>query len=926
MARRKSNLLPLSRQSQVSHPSERRDLLSPLAVIKRCIRYEPAVFDNRSRQVLEMAALLNHPDNRVIMMAGKQGSGKTSLARGVVELMGGGPEQALWFDVHRYTDAQELIHFLVEYVQYIHPEASAENLPLGGTSGIDSLGWLDWILEHLQPVPLLLVIDNVEHLVNEHYQLRSHSLKQALNALVTLPQIRLILLGEALPLADINVQPPVVQMFQVAGLEPQDWVSLMQRLDQVGLLDPIHADKQIDLLYNDAMGSPWLLRTLNLWLKHFPELAKALLEKVFQASGHPVESDASESFDTPLLRQIVHALPNHLQQVAGPMALMRHPVNAQALRTIMSACFPTLAQQSRFNVHTSPLRPLMKKTYPPQLVLEALQRQQEVPSGLTAAKPTFETIEPWFEFYQPVKGILQPQLTEALRGNIHSVLQQFYFKQKSVSRDQRQLPLASRVLLTEASFHGQFARQLSLPSNDVVMGLEAMAGDLEFHPYAAESNALVASAHRRYTLDDFRQLSVPDNDDDEPTEPSGFRKVLAKAAGLPEPVVDSAPHQVIIEESHPPPLEPLPELTSEVLSQPSGLWQQLTQAIATQNHAQQATCWLAIAKQQLSSETSAPSLQDAEKYLNHALALKEHMSPLQQGQVLATRGGLYQQTYRDTEALKDLEQATEILQSRLKQPEPIPESQRQAAEESLVDSLVAMGEIYQYRELWSQAQQSFQQAIETITTISDVPWGQPLSTRSSSNMDSQNRLPDVHYKLAGLCLAGIDKGTPGTQKAILDAKAHYQAAFDLDVSANNIQGASLTAMRLGELALVQDEMKEAAFQFKQAKQLSQQAGYTEGIVHSLLRQADIALSQRGQNAFTLGIQLYQQALTIAVTEEQPAWKSSIYAKLGNVYRESGDFSKATQAYQAAIDSGAGVLSQASFEDLEQRLQSSQTQV
>lgn len=104
------------RQKQAGSDQDRRDTLSPLAIAKRCIRYDPSVFANRSDLVLKLADDLNDSDVKILMLLGEQGSGKTSLIRGLVELTGGelaggGQMQLLWFDAHRYTDFEEITDF-----------------------------------------------------------------------------------------------------------------------------------------------------------------------------------------------------------------------------------------------------------------------------------------------------------------------------------------------------------------------------------------------------------------------------------------------------------------------------------------------------------------------------------------------------------------------------------------------------------------------------------------------------------------------------------------------------------------------------------------------------------------------------------------------------------------------------------------------
>ena len=102
--------------------SDRRDTLSPLAVTKRSIRYEPRAFENRRPDVLEAALSLNDPMKKIILVGGDQGTGKTSLIRAVLEMMDGNRQQVLWFDVNRHTDFEEVIQFLVEYIQYLSEE------------------------------------------------------------------------------------------------------------------------------------------------------------------------------------------------------------------------------------------------------------------------------------------------------------------------------------------------------------------------------------------------------------------------------------------------------------------------------------------------------------------------------------------------------------------------------------------------------------------------------------------------------------------------------------------------------------------------------------------------------------------------------------------------------------------------------------
>ena len=118
--------------------SDRRRVFSPLAVTKRCIRYDPNVFTHRRAQILQMAEALNDSASRMLLVSGIQGAGKTSMVRGVIELMGGqigaephGAAQIAASEVERFAAerpqvaARDMAHVLPKYPQSWHFPSSA---------------------------------------------------------------------------------------------------------------------------------------------------------------------------------------------------------------------------------------------------------------------------------------------------------------------------------------------------------------------------------------------------------------------------------------------------------------------------------------------------------------------------------------------------------------------------------------------------------------------------------------------------------------------------------------------------------------------------------------------------------------------------------------------------------------------------------
>ena len=188
--------------------ADRRNELSPLAVTKRCIRYEPNVFFHRQPMILALARALNEPARKIVLVGGPQGSGKTSLVRGVIELMGSRNEQLLWFDVTRHTDFEEIIQFLIQYITYVCA-LEGEAQPAGEDAGskadeVEPLRRLEKLINQVSGMPLLLVLDNVEYIVDEALRFNSYPFKEMLNFLLAFPNIKMVLIGERLPYADMS--------------------------------------------------------------------------------------------------------------------------------------------------------------------------------------------------------------------------------------------------------------------------------------------------------------------------------------------------------------------------------------------------------------------------------------------------------------------------------------------------------------------------------------------------------------------------------------------------------------------------------------------------------------------------------------------------------------------------------------------------
>jgi hypothetical protein len=316
--------------------ADRRDTISPLAVAKRCVRYEPQVFYQRKDLVLRVADHLNNSTKKMVLVTGQQGSGKTSLVRGVVELMGGGDEQLLWFDINIHTDFDEIIQFLIENITYICAALSIDEAPKEGVSPLkagplEPMDQLEYHLRKVSHIPLLIVVDNIEYIVDPEYRIHSYSLKEFLNFLLSFPNIKMVLLGDRLPYADISVTEDIVTELKLYGLKETDGLQLLRsNIPQNGIEKEADFVQTCTQLFRRTGGAPWQLRALNFWTQKKQIPVTELAAFLSKPGISPADSFAQ-------------FLQGHLtqeeQKVFTLLSFLRHPVDVRLLNALMRRCY-----------------------------------------------------------------------------------------------------------------------------------------------------------------------------------------------------------------------------------------------------------------------------------------------------------------------------------------------------------------------------------------------------------------------------------------------------------------------------------------------------------------------------------------------------------------------------------------------------------
>lgn len=502
--------------------NERRSLISPLNVTRRAIKYEPLVFDNRTEQVLASSRALNDPVKKVLMVSGNAGMGKTSFLRAMAEMMGGGQEQLIWFDVSRHTDVDELVRYLVDSMVYVlsapdkasapaketllssntgapgdglniseDPAGSGKSNEAAGSTGkqhplnampdpttLSPIDHLDALLKQWPDVPFLIAIDNVEHLVGPDQMLKSRELKDALNFLLAFSNIKLMMAGSQLPYNDLSptakyahsvVLRPLSQTESLAVL----WESINDELTAIwqqqmnDFPEPLAANVHWPLNYwpmhelvTLCHGEPWLIKLLGFSMSQFPNPAfwQEFVQEVALQPEHDTAGYLFAFFQTHLTA--------HDRQVMDLLAMLRHSLTLAGINTLLSMWSSAWGDNESYRVspkefQQSWLFPLLKKQYPPQMVLNQLRQRlshHQVASEHDHIEAYYELNEHWVAL--ALETFQEPE-REMLMGRLHEYLAGFYMDEKAKPLHERIYPARIRHLVAEAQYHATRAKRLN---------------------------------------------------------------------------------------------------------------------------------------------------------------------------------------------------------------------------------------------------------------------------------------------------------------------------------------------------------------------------------------------------------------------------------------------------------------------------------
>ncbi|MCA9808177.1 MAG: hypothetical protein KC476_09510, partial [Cyanobacteria bacterium HKST-UBA06] len=433
--------------------AERRQVFSPLNVTRRAIRYEPLVFGNRKQLVIDCCHILNDFTHKLLMISGPSGRGKSSFVRGLCEMLGGGHQQLLWFDVSAHTDQDEIVRFLIEYMTYVlrefgdqakTEEAQKHQADLRDT---DPFVTLMQLLEQSSHIPIVIVIDNVDFIVSSRQTIRSVELKDTLNFLLGYDNVKLIFSGTQMPLADMSPLSPLIHHMELPKLAPQEgWTIIQRHCDlSVGMLESEYRQ-----LIHYCDGEPFAIYLLSQFARSQPDFHYWLsLFEVHQ--GHIYNA---------FLAHLLNSLTPQETKLLGLFSLINHSITATGLKALVGVCMPELRQFSFTDIEHSDIHVLMQKVFPPQLVLDQLRNRQREREALAQGNRNHRPIEAFYQLWERFRDTLKQVLPPEMRALYHSQLQQFYIEERNKPLWKRVYQARTRHLLTEAQYHSNQVKKL----------------------------------------------------------------------------------------------------------------------------------------------------------------------------------------------------------------------------------------------------------------------------------------------------------------------------------------------------------------------------------------------------------------------------------------------------------------------------------
>lgn len=252
---------------------------------------------NRSEYIKEACGFLNSGKQKLFLISGFQGSGKTELINTLAFAL---EENILnfYYECSSGTNLDDVILSLFGFLKKmssISPEYK-RSFKISGSQSID-----ERLINSIKNLnrPLLIIIDGFENLINDNFDVEHKELMHFLKFMSSLPEIKIIISGRKVNFYDFKNYENISEI-KLGALEEQEAYKLLK---DNGLIETESVLKQI---FQITRGYPenilWFLNTVNnqqissfdLMQEYYSESSKSFEEFIYQKLFESIENDFSK--------------------------------------------------------------------------------------------------------------------------------------------------------------------------------------------------------------------------------------------------------------------------------------------------------------------------------------------------------------------------------------------------------------------------------------------------------------------------------------------------------------------------------------------------------------------------------------------------------------------------------------------------------
>ena len=355
---------------------------------------------SRKNTLSELLSELNVQSNKLFMISGFQGTGKTELIKNVTELI---DDHVLSF-YYECSPISSIDDLILSFYQYLQGALSKDTDFFRSKKSVNASSIDRKLIEYLKNLKssLLIVLDGFENFMPEDFSISESEVSRFINFLLSLPKIKIILSGRRMPVSGLKIAEDRTYKLKLSGLDEPDAVRIMADYNITGSQQVLYQAYEVTRGYPESIFL--LIAAVNILKISVFEVLKDYSSK-------------NEGFEEYIVKKIHGMLPQALKNLLWFFLIIRHPVKS---------CVPEKLELSQ-NLDKG-----LKYLNSASLLT--------VNNGLYYVKDSY-------------KEILYKLIPPAEKVKLHQNLCELYTEQISNKLSERLFPISRKSLNTEQYYH-----------------------------------------------------------------------------------------------------------------------------------------------------------------------------------------------------------------------------------------------------------------------------------------------------------------------------------------------------------------------------------------------------------------------------------------------------------------------------------------